>query len=101
MNPPEIFKRLHARNAGAFFAAAVTFASLGCGGLLAQDAATSARAGKSAGIDLSGFWERRDDVGSGSFGGTLERIPKAPIKPEIAEENRRMAARQAAGYVVS
>ena len=51
--------------------------------------------------DLSGFWERKDDVGSGSFGGTLERIPKAALKPEIIEANKRAAVRQQAGYVVS
>ena len=51
--------------------------------------------------DLSGFWERKDDVGTGSFGGTLERIPKASLKPEIIAANREMAARQARGEVVS
>ena len=51
--------------------------------------------------DLSGFWERKDDVGSGSFGGTLERIPKAALKPEIVAANRDAAARQARGEVVS
>ena len=51
--------------------------------------------------DLSGFWERKDDVGSGSFGGTLERIPHASLKPEIVAANQRDAARQRAGYVVS
>ena len=51
--------------------------------------------------DLSGFWERRDDVGSGSFGGTLERIPKAALKPEVIAANREAAARQARGEVVS
>lgn len=51
--------------------------------------------------DLSGFWERKDDVGSGSFGGTLERIPKAALKPEIVAANREAAARQARGEVVS
>lgn len=51
--------------------------------------------------DLSGFWERKDDLGSGSFGGTLERVPKASIKPEIMAANREAAARQARGEVVS
>jgi hypothetical protein len=51
--------------------------------------------------DLSGFWERKDDVGSGSFGGTLARIPRAAVKPEILEEQKRAAAAQAQGYVVS
>src|SRR5580704_9918455 len=51
--------------------------------------------------DLSGFWERKDDVGSGSFGGTLERIPHASLKPEIIEANRQLAERQARGEVVS
>src|SRR5579859_3416101 len=51
--------------------------------------------------DFSGFWERKDEVGSGSFGGTLERIPKAALKPEIVAANREAAARQARGEVVS
>jgi len=51
--------------------------------------------------DLSGFWERKDDKGSGSFGGTLEGIPKAALKPEIIAANREAAARQARGEVVS
>ena len=51
--------------------------------------------------DLSGFWERKDEVGSGSFGGTLERIPRAALKPEIIAANREAAARQARGEVVS
>jgi len=51
--------------------------------------------------DFSGFWERKDEFGGGSFGGTLERIPKAAVKPEIIAEARRAAAAQAQGYVVS
>ena len=51
--------------------------------------------------DLSGFWERKDEVGSGSFGGTLEGIPRAALKPEIIAANREAAARQARGEVVS
>jgi hypothetical protein len=51
--------------------------------------------------DLSGFWERKDDTGSGTFGGTLEGIPKAALKPEIIAANREEAARQARGEVVS
>jgi hypothetical protein len=51
--------------------------------------------------DLSGFWERKDDAGSGSFGGTLEKVPKAVLKPEVIEANRRAQAQQQAGYVVS
>ncbi len=56
---------------------------------------------KSSVPDLSGFWERKDDVGSGSFGGTLERIPKAALTPEIIAANREAAARQAREEVVS
>ena len=67
-------------------------------GVTAQ--AQSARP-KSPVPDLSGFWERKDDVGSGNFGGTLERIPKAALKPEIVAANREAAARQARGEVVS
>ena len=51
--------------------------------------------------DLSGFWERRDDEGSGNFGGTLEKIPHAALKPEVIEANRQAAARAARGEVVS
>lgn len=51
--------------------------------------------------DLSGFWERKDEFGGGSFGGTLERIPHAAVKPEILAEAKRAAAAQAQGYVVS
>lgn len=43
-----------------------------------------------------------DDVGGGSFGGILEKIiPKASLKPEFIEANRREAARQKAGDVVA
>jgi len=52
--------------------------------------------------DLSGSWERMDDVGGGSFGGILEKIiPKASLKPEFIEANRKEAARQNAGDVVA
>jgi len=51
--------------------------------------------------DLSGFWERKDEFGGGSFGGTLERIPRASVKPEVIAEARRQAAAQARGEVVS
>ena len=51
--------------------------------------------------DLAGFWERKDDVGSGNFGGTLERVPRASIKPEIVKANQEAAARAARGEVVS
>jgi hypothetical protein len=51
--------------------------------------------------DFSGFWERKDEFGGGSFGGTLERIPKASIKPEYIEQAKRQAAAQARGDVVS
>lgn len=55
-----------------------------------------------SGADFSGSWERRDDVGGGSFGGILEKIvPKAVLKPEFIEANRREAARQQAGDVVA
>jgi len=67
-----------------------------CGAAFAQSARPS-----SPTPDLSGFWERKDDLGSGSFGGTLERIPKAALKPEIVAANREAAARQARGDVVS
>src|SRR5271165_3428716 len=51
--------------------------------------------------DFSGFWERKDDVGGGNFGGTFGGIPKASVKPEILEQAKREAAAQAQGYVVS
>jgi len=75
--------------------AAVALALLTCGTCsFAQSAASPA--------DFSGSWERRDDVGGGSFGGILEKIiPKAVLKPEFIEANRREAARQQAGDVVA
>ena len=33
--------------------------------------------------DLTGFWERRDDSGSGSFGGIDAKIPKAVLVPGL------------------
>jgi len=52
--------------------------------------------------DLSGFWERRDDVGGGNFGGILEKIvPKASLTPEVVKANQETAARQAQGEVVA
>ena len=51
--------------------------------------------------DLAGFWERKDEFGGGNFGGTLERIPKAAVKPEFLEQARQQAAAQARGEVVS
>jgi hypothetical protein len=34
--------------------------------------------------DLTGFWERHDDVGAGSFGGLDEKIPRADlIDPQV------------------
>jgi len=52
--------------------------------------------------DLSGFWERRDDVGGGNFGGILEKIvPKASLTPEVIQANQETAARQAQGEVVA
>jgi hypothetical protein len=66
------------------------------GGLALAQTAT-----KPAVPDFGGFWERKDEFGGGNFGGTLERIPKAAVKPEILEEARRQAAAQARGEVVS
>src|SRR5580704_8124195 len=51
--------------------------------------------------DLSGFWERKDEIGGGNFGGTFQGIPQAAVKPEVIEEAKRVAAAQARGYVVS
>ncbi len=51
--------------------------------------------------DFSGFWERKDEFGGGSFGGTFARIPKAAVKPEIIEQAKQEAEAQAQGYVVS
>ncbi len=52
--------------------------------------------------DLSGFWERHDDVGGGNFGGILEKIvPKASLTPEVVKANQEAAARQAQGEVVA
>ena len=51
--------------------------------------------------DISGFWERKDLVGGGNFGGTFSNIPQASIKPEYIEAAKRAAAAQARGEVVS
>jgi len=52
--------------------------------------------------DLSGSWERGDDVGGGSYNGIFDKIiPKAALKPEFVEANRRQEASQNAGQVVS
>jgi len=72
-------------------------ALLGLGSVaVAQQAAS-----RTATPDLSGFWERKDEFGGGSFGGTLARIPRASVKPEVIEEAKRAAAAQARGDVVS
>ncbi|MEQ1579754.1 MAG: hypothetical protein ABL964_04095 [Steroidobacteraceae bacterium] len=34
-------------------------------------------------VDLSGFWERRDTQGGGSFGGMLASLPKAVLVPDF------------------
>src|SRR5215469_15354741 len=44
--------------------------------------------------DLSGFWERRDDSGSGSFGGLGQRTPPAEITPEAKQFAAQARARQ-------
>ncbi len=73
---------------------AATATVIGSQGLFAQSASNV--------TDFSGSWERRDEVGGGSFGGILEKIvPKATLRPEFIEANRREAARQNAGDVVS
>jgi hypothetical protein len=51
--------------------------------------------------DLSGIWERRDDAGSGSFGGVNQRTSTASITPEARKINEEAKARQQAGYVQS
>jgi hypothetical protein len=51
--------------------------------------------------DLSGFWERRDDSGSGSFGGVSQRVPPAEVTAEATEFAAHERARQEAGYVIS
>jgi hypothetical protein len=51
--------------------------------------------------DLSGFWEMRDDSGSGSFTGLSQKVPPAAITPEVKKINAEAKARQEAGYVVS
>jgi hypothetical protein len=78
---------------GAYFA--LTPALLLCGHSLVAQSSVNIP-------DLSGSWERMDDVGGGSFGGILEKIiPKASLKPEFIEANRRQAAREQAGDVVA
>ncbi len=52
--------------------------------------------------DLSGLWERNDEIGGGSFGGLNEKLfPKAALKPEIVKANQQTATRQQRGDVVS
>src|SRR5215475_2674883 len=34
-------------------------------------------------VDLTGFWERKDAAGSGSFGGIDAKIPKAVLVPGV------------------
>ena len=51
--------------------------------------------------DLSGIWERRDDAGSGSFGGVNEGTPPASITPGAKKINEEARARAQAGYVQS
>jgi hypothetical protein len=51
--------------------------------------------------DLAGFWEMRDESGSGSFGGVSEKVPTAQVMPEVKKFNEEAKARQKAGYVVS
>jgi len=82
------------RSAGALLA--LTLGGAGSA-LFAQTAPASAKV-----PDLSGFWERRDDVGGGNFGGILEKIiPKASLTPEVVKANQETAARQAQGEVVA
>jgi hypothetical protein len=81
--------------------AGIVLLTLGLGAsasaLLAQSASAPGKV-----PDLSGFWERHDDVGGGNFGGILEKIvPKASLTPEIIKANRETAARQAQGEVVA
>src|SRR5579863_670938 len=89
-NLPDRFGKLFAR--GVALAAVWTFA----GGAVAWAQTAPAKV-----PDLSGFWERKDEFGGGNFGGTLERIPKASIKPEFIEAAKRAAAAAARGEVVS
>src|SRR5690242_13579345 len=51
--------------------------------------------------DLSGFWERRDESGSGSFGGVSGGVPPAQVTPQAKKLMDDARARQQAGYVVS
>jgi hypothetical protein len=69
--------------------------------LLISGTCSFAQSGASV-LDLSGSWERMDDVGGGSFGGILDKIiPKAALQPEIVKANQTAEARQRAGDVVA
>lgn len=57
-------------------------------------AADGAQAANSAGADLSGIWVRTDEAGSGSFGGTLARVPTAELKPAARAEVEKERQRQ-------
>lgn len=50
--------------------------------------------------DVSGFWERRDESGSGSFG-VSGSVPPAQVTPQTKKLMDEARARQEAGYVVS
>jgi hypothetical protein len=51
--------------------------------------------------DLTGYWERHDDVGGGSFGGIFDKIiPKVQLTPAVIKANQEQAARQNRGDVV-
>jgi len=64
-------------------------------------AKSTATLASSAVQDLSGFWERRDESGSGSFGGVSGGAPAAEVTPAVKKLEEEARARQQAGYVVS
>lgn len=58
-------------------------------------------ADKSALPDLSGFWERRDETGSGSFGGLNGSFPPAQVTPAARKYEAELKAQQQAAYGIS
>jgi hypothetical protein len=51
---------------------------------------------RAATVDLSGFWVRTDEAGSGNFNGMLASIPAAQLQPAAQEAARAEAAARAA-----
>lgn len=60
----------------------------------------SAPTHKESAPDLSGIWERRDESGSGSFGGVAERTGPASLTPEAKKIVEEARAKLQAGQII-